>query len=149
MTQATTAKSTTPWMTITAFAAAWIFLAANAIRVANRDAVTVSLEASRYGENVPGELPYTLASGAIECVVLLFILFPWRRVGLFKRTAIAFMLYLLWAFFGFVSTMHAGSIAAIITFWRFGVLLLLLVIAMSTGFHRSPPSVASSGRQQS
>jgi FtsH-binding integral membrane protein len=112
---------------------AWVVLTGEMVWVRHRDPFGRSPTHPGYGENLPGDLPSALLFSAIEVVVLSAILQPWRITPLWPRALATFAVFAPWSLFAMAMGMHAGSIDAAHTMWRFGIVLALGVVLLVSG----------------
>lgn len=101
--------------------AVWVLLLVQMLRVRYRDPFGRSPTHPGYGENMPGDLTAHLLVSAIEVAVLLIVVRPWKDTPAWSRLLIALALFAPWSWLAMMIGMHAGSIDATHTFWRFGI----------------------------
>ena len=113
--------------------ATWLFLAGDMLWVRYRDPFGRSPTHPGYGENLPGDLPWALFISAVEIAVLGAVLQPWSAKPLWPRAIAAFALFAPWSLFAMAMGMHAGSIDAAHTMWRFGLVLAIGAALLVSG----------------
>ena len=109
-------------------------LAAMTLRALHRDPYVVDPRRRGNGQNWPGDLSTELWLGAAELLVLFLILRPWSYRRSWGRALVALVLFIPWTLFTAMLGMHAGSINGAHLVWRAGVALVLLCLALISGY---------------
>lgn len=86
-----------------------------------------------YGTNWPGDLVGMLELVGIELAVLYAVLRPWSYYRSWRRTAVAFGLFLPLTLLAFVASMHAGAIVFAHVVWLALVTVGLFVTLLVSG----------------
>ena len=96
----------------------------------------------RYGANWPGDVQRALVELTIELVVLYAILRPHSYVASWRRSCVAFPLFLAWTVLGGFASMHAGRVGDYHWLWLLitsvGLFATLIVSASVAVLDRAP-----------